>query len=274
MKLIVCDLDETLLDDQKRISKRNLEVIYKAQEQGNKFVVATGRGFTYIDSILESLHVLGKEDEYVISNNGAILTKNSSNVPLYFKGLDNDLAMKLIEFGLNKKLCVQVFTIQDVYAFNVGEDEINVLLSFKGDAIIMEHNDFSFLKEMNIVKVMYQNLDVSYLMSLENELSSNLKEQVNISYSSHRYMEFNAKGINKGSALRELLKLLNLTLDDVVAIGDNNNDLSMLEIAGVGAAVNNALQSVKEKCSFVSEFNNNESAVADVIERFVLNQES
>jgi hypothetical protein len=50
-------------------------------------------------------------------------------------------------------------------------------------------------------------------------------------------MEFNAKGINKGSALKELLRLLNLTLDDVVAIGDNNNDLPMLEIAGVGAAV-------------------------------------
>ena len=78
--------------------------------------------------------------------------------------------------------------------------------------------------------------------------------------------------IYKFSKSLELLKHLNMTLEDVVAIGDNYNDLPMLEIAGVGCAVNNALAAIKEKCSFVSEFNNNESAVADVIERFVLNR--
>lgn len=272
MKLIVCDLDETLLNDQKEISQRNLDVIYKAQEQGNKFVVATGRGFTYIDHILDKLHVLGKENEYVISNNGAILTQNNSNVPLYFKGIHNELAMKIINFGFSKNLCVQVFTIQDVYAFNVGDDERDVLLSYKSDAIILEENDIEFLKEMNIVKIMFQNIDTNYLMSLEKEFDNELRGHLNISYSSHRYMEFNTKGVNKGSALLELLKHLNMTLEDVVAIGDNYNDLPMLEIAGVGCAVNNALAAIKEKCSFVSEFNNNESAVADVIERFVLNR--
>ena len=76
MKLIVCDLDETLLDQNKQISKKNLETIYKAQEKGHKFIVATGRGFTYIDHILDELHVLNKEHEYVISNN--IMSPTSS----------------------------------------------------------------------------------------------------------------------------------------------------------------------------------------------------
>ena len=62
--------------------------------------------------------------------------------------------------------------------FNVGDDERDVLLSYKSDAIILEENDIEFLKEMNIVKVMFQNLDVSYLMSLENDLDSNLKGRI------------------------------------------------------------------------------------------------
>ena len=270
MKLIVCDLDETLLNDEKKISKRNLEVIYHAQELGHKFIVATGRGFTYIDHILDELHVLGKENEYVISNNGAILTQNNSSIPLYFEGIPIDLTLDIINFGFKNNLCVQVFTIQDVYAFNVGEDERDVLLSYKSDAIILDDHNIDFLKEMDIVKIMYQNLDTNYLMSLEDKFEEELKNKINISYSSHRYMEFNKKGVNKGSALLELLKHLDMNLNDVIAIGDNYNDLPMLELAGIGAAVKNALPAIKEKCNYISEYSNNESAVADIIERFVL----
>ena len=269
MKLIVCDLDETLLDSNKQISKENLNAIYEAQEKGHKFIVATGRGYTYIDSILDELHVLNKKNEYVISNNGAIVTENEGPKQLYFCGLNNEVALKLIHFAFERNICVQVFLVKDVYAYNVGDDEKDVLLSYKKDAIICNHHDIEFLKSENIVKVMFQSLDMNYLMSLEDIID--FKDDLNISYSSHRYMEFTTKGVNKKEALKFLLNHLNMKLDDVIAIGDNYNDLEMLEYAGIGCAVNNALDAIKEKCNYVSEYSNNESAVADIINRFVLN---
>ena len=269
MKLIVCDLDETLLDDHKQISQENLEAIYQAQALGHKFVVATGRGYTYIDDILEQLHVFNKENEYVISNNGAILTENKGPKQYYFHGLNHEIAMKLIQFAFEKQLCVQVFLVHDVYAYNVGDDERDVLLSFKKDAIICDHHEVDFLKNENIVKVMFQHLNTSYLMSLEDELKD-IKEKVNISYSSHRYMEFNSKGVNKATVLNELLKHLKMELKDVIAIGDNYNDLELLKSAGLGCAVHNALSAVKEECDYVSNYINNESEVADILKKFVL----
>ena len=270
MKLIVCDLDETLLDDNKQISQENLDAIYKVQEKGHKFIVATGRGYTYIDSILDKLHVLNEENEYVISNNGAIVTENKGPKELYFHGLENTVAMKLIQFAFDRNICVQVFLVKDVYAYNVGNDEKDVLLSFKKDAIICNNHDIEFLKNENIVKVMFQNLDMNYLMTLEDELDKDLRNSVNISYSSNRYMEFTSIGVNKGQALLFLLSHLNMELKDVIAIGDNYNDLEMLKIAGIGCAVNNALPEIKKQCDYISKYSNNQSAIADIIYKFLV----
>ena len=75
-KLIVCDLDETLLNSDKKICQENIDAIKKARDLGVKFVPATGRGYTCIDYVLNTLELYDLENEYAISNNGAIVTEN------------------------------------------------------------------------------------------------------------------------------------------------------------------------------------------------------
>ena len=166
IQLIVCDLDETLLTSDKKISVKDNDAIQKARAKGVKFVCATGRGYSYIDDILITLDVYNKENEYVISNNGAIITENKNSKELSFHKLSNVIAEKIIELGFELNLCVQVFTSKDVYSFNTNEDEKKWLLMFKKDAVLCNDNNIDFLKDQEIVKVMYQHADMNVLFSL------------------------------------------------------------------------------------------------------------
>lgn len=270
IQLIVCDLDETLLTSDKKISVKDNNTIQKARAKGVKFVCATGRGYSYIDDILITLDVYNKENEYVISNNGAIITENKNSKELSFHKLSNVIAEKIIELGFELNLCVQVFTSKDVYSFNTNEDEKKWLLMFKKDAVLCNDNNIDFLKDQEIVKVMYQHADMNVLFSLESKLSDEIKSNTTIAYSSNRYMEFTATGISKGAALKELTQLLDIPLEDTLAIGDNYNDISMIETAGIGTCVANAHEDIKKVCDYVSPLSHDENAVADILEKFVL----
>ena len=84
-KLIACDLDETLLNSENKVSQKNIEAIKKADAQGVKFVLATGRGYATVQGTLEEIGLKDKKDEYVISFNGGAVTENKANQLLHFK---------------------------------------------------------------------------------------------------------------------------------------------------------------------------------------------
>lgn len=273
-KLIACDLDETLLNDKKEVGKRNIEAIKKAeQEYGVRFVPATGRGYTCLDSILTDLDVLNKENEYVISINGGIISENKNLRELSFHHLPFEKTKELFEFGMKKGVCMQVFTAKDVYAFNIDEDEMKWLLSFKPDSILCKEKDIEFLKNDKIAKILFQKADMEYLTRLAEEMRPLTDGCVSVSFSSHRYLELNQIGVDKGVGLRELAAHLNIDMSETIAIGDNFNDVAMLKEAGLSIAVANALPEIKEICDYVTVADNNQGAVAEAIEKFIFNNQ-
>ena len=123
-KLIVSDMDETLLNDNREISENNLKMIKLAKEKyGVKFVPATGRGYASIQNELMKLGLHDLPGEYVISYNGAVITENKGNTLLQSSGLDYDVMKKIFEFGLNEDVCQHVYTKDTVYVFNVNSYE-------------------------------------------------------------------------------------------------------------------------------------------------------
>ena len=99
-KLIACDLDETLLNDQHHVGKRNVEAIQRARkEYGVKFVPATGRGFMQIQPELKELQLYDLPEEYVISFNGGALTENKGNRLIEFKGLEFEKMKQIFELS-------------------------------------------------------------------------------------------------------------------------------------------------------------------------------
>lgn len=272
-KLIACDMDETLLNDNHLICEKNIKLIKKAtQEYGVKFVPTTGRGYMFIQNILKELDLQDKSGEYVISFNGGALTENKNNKVLDFKGINLDKVKEIFEFGLKEDVGIQIYTQDKLYIYNLTEDERKRKEGQKIEYTILDDNNLDFLENEYIAKVLFQNTDVPYLMSLEPKMKHIIKNHCSVSYSSNRFMEFNAPNVNKGNGLINLAKILNIEMEEIIAIGDNYNDLSMLEVAGLSVAAGNAVEDVKKICDYTTKANNNEGVVSEVIEKFILNK--
>ncbi|GER66588.1 Cof-type HAD-IIB family hydrolase [Weizmannia acidilactici] len=269
-KLIAFDMDETLLNDNHEICQRNIEAIKKAKEQyGIKFVPATGRGYLSIQHDLKTLGLYDEPGEYVISFNGGAITENKGNRLLQFRGLDFYKMKEIFEFGLKKDVCMHVYTKDKLYVYQLSESEKLRLLNHKLEYTVMEENTVDFLEHEPISKILYQNLNIPYLRSLEPEMAHITDGYCTVSYSSNRYMEFNAIGVDKGQGLRDLAKILGIDLKDTIAVGDNYNDLAMLKTAGLPVAAGNAVEEIKKVCSYTTKADNNEGVVAELIEKFI-----
>lgn len=269
-RLIASDLDETLLNDEHQICEANRQAIKEATARGIKFVPATGRGYTSITNVLEALDLKDKENEYVLSFNGCALTENKGNRLLAFEGLDFDIARQLFEFGLNRDVCIHVYTLDDVYVYRFNDDERERFHRQGTHYTELREPSIAHLKDEPIAKVLYENLDVPYLMSLDEEMLPITEGRLCVSYSSNRYVEFNRLGVDKGTALLKLASLLDIAPEETIAVGDNFNDLAMLEKAGLSVAAGNAVPEVKAVCDYVCQATHNDGVLAEVIERFVM----
>jgi HAD-superfamily hydrolase, subfamily IIB len=270
-KLIACDLDETLLDDHHQICIKNKEMIKKATELGVKFVPATGRGFMAVQNILKDLDLYQKENEYTLAFNGAALVENKNNKMILFEGLTFAKAKELFEFGLDKDVCIQVYTDTVVYMYNLNNDERQRYHKAKTEYVELIEPTIDFLKDQLIAKVIYQNTDIPYLNNIQEEMKSLTDGEISISYSSNRYMELNRLGVDKGNTMLKLAEILGIKPEETIAVGDNYNDMPMLLVAGLSVAANNAVDGVKEVCDYVCENDNNQGVVAELIEKFILN---
>ena len=105
--------------------------------------------------------------------------------------------------------------------------------------------------------------------SIEDDLKD-ITGDLDVSYSSNRYIEFNHQGVNKGQGLKKLADILGVDIKDTIAIGDNFNDLSMIKVAGLGVGVQNTVEDMKKECNVITKATNNENAVAEVINKYIL----
>ena len=270
-KLIVCDLDETLISRDRTISKANVEAIRRATEAGVKFVPATGRGYNSVHSTTRELGLYEKEGQYVISYNGGAITENKGEKLLYFQGITFEEAEALYKKGLTyDHLCLHVYTPDQVWVRNFYPEEKEYLASRQPCTEIFS-DDIDFLKGKDIVKAIYMNTDFNYLKKIESEITD-LTKNLDVSFSSNRYMEFNRKGVSKGSGLQRLCDILRIDIKDTIAIGDNFNDLSMIEAAGLGVVVANTIEPMKELCDVITEADCDHSAVAEVINKYIFGE--
>jgi hypothetical protein len=265
-------MDETLLNDEHEICEQNIAAIVRAREEfGVRFVPATGRGYLSIQQDLRALALSEQPGEYVISFNGAALTENKGNTLLRFDGIGFAKMKAIFDYGLGLDVCIRVYTRDQVFVFNLSDSEAIRIRDQKFPCVIMDVNNVDFLREVPIAKIIYQNMDMDYLKGIESALEPALKEGCTITYSSNRYMEFNASGIDKGEGLIHLCAALGVDLKDTIAVGDNYNDLPMLKVAGLSVAANNAGDDIKSVCDYTTRADNNQGVLAEVMETFIFN---
>lgn len=267
-QLIAVDLDETLVGHDGTICQRNVDAVRAAREQGARVVVATGRGYTLAHSELRRLDLFDQPNEYTISFNGGAITENAGERLLYFEGIGNDLAEALYAEGVRRGICTHVYTRDKLYILNLDAFDAQQI----GGKMPYEQIDWEDLAPLHgqeVAKVLFMSRDMAYLHELEQELAP-ITGDASATYSSNRYLEYNHKGVNKGSGLLRLANMLGIPREQTIAVGDNPNDLPMLRAAGLGAGVANVLPSMRGDCDYICEADCDEGGVAEVIEKFIL----
>lgn len=270
IKLVTSDLDETLLGSDGSISNENIEKINKLKDLGIKFVPNTGRGFTSLVPLLKKLNLYDESDEYVISYNGGAIVENKN-----FRVIETDeLSWKQASdiFEVTKKendFDTHIYTLKDVYIHNVKQDDLDYLTSRGVNPKFLDEDNLDKLKNEKIIKVITMTSDPDKLSYIKDKVMNEVGFDLQFSYSSNRYTEFNQIGVNKGEAIKKLSNQLGIKQDEIMAIGDNYNDLDMLKYAGLSVGVSNSVEPVKEVVQYVTK-GNFVNGVSEAIDKFIL----
>lgn len=273
-KMLISDLDETLLNDNGTINEKNVQAIKKAVQMGFKFVPNTGRSFNSVQGVLDKLGLKNKAQQYVISYNGGAIVENLNNEVLIARDMDLMLADLIFKTGIQSDPLTDahIYTTDKLFIYNISVADKNYMDERGVSYELLEEPDLSFLKhEEPLMKIIFEhsNLEVREKI-MANVLVSVGSEAVEATYSSGRYVEFNPAGVDKGSAGNVLGAKLGINPEEIISAGDNSNDIAMIKSAGLGIAVQNAIQPVKDVAQVITDRTNNEGAIAEILERFVL----
>ena len=262
IKLIACDLDGTLLNSKKEITKENIETIKSLKEA--LFVVATGRPLDGIKEINELLG-LNRSNCYSICYNGAMIVENNSHKIIAKETIPYSYIKEVYDYAILNNLNFHAFEDDGTLITNAKnpytavEEKINHI-----EAKVVDINKINPTQEF--IKCMIvsseENLDRIF-----NNIPSSLKEKMNVSRSSKIFLEFQNPKTNKGLGLEELTNYLNININDTMAIGDQDNDKSMLIVAGTAVLMENRFKALDPYADFITK-SNEESGVAYAIKHF------
>jgi Cof subfamily protein (haloacid dehalogenase superfamily) len=262
-KLLVMDLDDTLLGDDLSISDRNISAIKKAQENGVLVTVATGRA---TPSALYYSDLLGLELP-VISYQGARVTDKKSRKILYDNELHFDEVMPLIKVAEKTNTHLNLF-INDIVHIE-RETEWSKQYRILSNNVPMEAvGKLSEFLKGSVTKAIFID-DHFRLEEIKPLVEQEADDNTNIFFSKPFFLECTNKKATKGSALKFLAEYLNVRREEIIAIGDTYNDISMIEYAGLGVCMSNGPDAVQKISDFVT-YSNADHGVAYVIEKFIL----
>ncbi|WP_313757537.1 Cof-type HAD-IIB family hydrolase [Tissierella sp.] len=266
-KLVAIDMDGTLLNSKNQVSEKTKETIVKAKGKGAYIVLSTGRVLKSALSYSRDLDLRNP----IIACNGAIIADENGNI-IYKNPIDNNLVKEIVNLARSKNIYYHFYDENRFYS-HIRVDEILKFYSEGDDnnridiKIFKNLEEITSMKDLNVYKFLFIDDDKNKLQKLRDELNG----LNNIETSSSWANNIEAMGLNvsKGEGLRELCSNLKIAPDEVIAIGDNENDLSMIKFAGLGVAMGNGDESIKKQADYITD-SNDEDGVAKIIEKFVL----
>ena len=259
-------MDGTLLNDDLIITEHTKAAIISAVESGAYFVVSTGRSMMSAARKLTGLEALFDRDMPFITFNGATVVMGKSKKILFNLSLGKDYAKQIYDIGLKRGIPVIMWIGEQLWVSHDCEAVREYQKLSNAEVNIIE--DIERRSETGVSKMMWID-SPEKILSYQDEMNKYFNGSVNCHLSKPEFLEFVSEKASKGAALREIGKVLGIDKSEIIAVGDSYNDLSMLEYAGLGVAMQNASGDIKSLCQYVT-LSNNHDGVAEVIEKFVL----
>lgn len=285
-KLIIMDMDGTLLNSQGEISKRTYHALIKAQEKGIKVILASGRSWKTLKDYSEYLR-MSEFDGYCIGANGAIITETKTETNTIISQLQIDQIKEIFEAA--KKHEVEIMGVLDDAIYDYIPDSLRELKrQYKIENNIHEDiwtgGTFSLIEDQRIgyseiydihsfdemdcpVNKMTLCHTEETIKKAYNDLIGKLNDKYNFTKTSLSWVEITPKSVSKGNAIRLLQEKFNIKKEETYVFGDGENDLSMFA-CGNAIAMGNAMDTVKAQANEVT-LDNNSDGIAVVVERFL-----
>lgn len=270
-KMIFLDLDGTLLDDKKNLPKVNRESMDAALAQRHKVIICTGRP---LSSAVKLLPVFGLDRPgcYAITFNGGLIYDAGEKKAIYKKTLPLDQVKyvfeKAYEYG---KIHIQTYTDEGfICEYDTPESEFYERMTQCERKVVKDiFEELNGQEPCKMLAIAY-GCNREHIEGFRESLLEYSEGKMDVCFSCYEYLEFMPAGINKGNSIKWMCEYLKVPLENTIAVGDAENDITMIETAGIGAVMKNANDDIKQYGAYITEKDNNEGGVAEVIRKFML----
>lgn len=274
IKIVALDLDGTLLDSQKRLSERNRRALERAAAKGVLIVPTTGRFFGMMPEAVRNLPFV----RYAITINGAQVYDRETDTAIVREEIPVDAAIHMMELLDGHDVIYDCYrdnwgwmtaSLQDKAPdYATDEHYLRIVREFRRPVPELKAHLRETAASGGVQKIMLfsrrDDAEARELTAIRREMAKKFPD-IKVTASTWNDLEFNASAAHKGNALKRFAEYLGLTLDNCAAFGDGLNDLSMIEAAGLGVAMANAVPEVKAAASRIAP-SNDEDGVAAVLE--------
>jgi Cof subfamily protein (haloacid dehalogenase superfamily) len=265
-EILVLDIDGTLTNSKKEVSENTLEAIQKIQKRGHKVVLASGRPTPGILQLAKQLK-LAEHDGFILSYNGAKIINCKTNEVIYQKILPREIIKDLYQSAIEYKVGIISYEDETIIA-GTDIDEFIEKEAKINNIPIKKVENFSEYITFDVNKCLMTGPG-EHLANVEQIMKEKYGHVLNVYRSEPFFLELMPKDIDKAYSLSKLLEYLGLSKEQMISCGDGYNDLSMIQYAGMGVAMANAQEIVKNAADYIT-LSNDDDGVAHVINEFML----
>lgn len=275
IKVIVSDIDGTLLNDERNISPQTRETLIQAQKMGCKLILASGRPLNGMKKYVKELE-MDKYEGILIAYNGAMIVDCKTNEVLFSQQLSKENCKNILKHLEQFNVVPMIDKENYLYVHNVyrsirmpngNEQNIVEYEARAGDFLLCEEANLSNFVDFPLSKILVAG-EPDYLESIYQDLAAPFEDISTIAFSAPFFVEYVDKGLNKAKGLSIVLKKFNIAQENVIAFGDGHNDKDLIAYAGIGVAMQNAVDDLKAIAN-KQALSNNENGIHHILKEYI-----
>ena len=265
-EIIVLDIDGTLVNSQKVITPKTLKTLLNLQKLGKKVALASGRP---VQGILDHARTLRLNDfgGYILAYNGGAVIDAHSNEVIYSKYFPNEIIPEICEELKNTDVTINTYENDKIIEGNALNKYSDIEAKIVGMDVKFVNN-FAEYVTFDVNKLLLAG-EPAEILRLEKLFSERYKGVIGVFRSEEFFLELVPLGIDKAKSIDVLLNKINLTSKQCIACGDGYNDITMIQYAGLGVAMGNAVDEVKSAADIIT-VTNDQDGVAKIVEEYMI----